>query len=88
MINGKTKPGFQFSVDENCMNDMELVDILADDSVDESFRMSALVKRLLPNDQRKALYDHVRVNGRVPVDAIIMEVESIFDAMGIAGKNS
>jgi hypothetical protein len=87
MINGKTKTGFQFSVDENCMNDMELVDILADVSVDEAFRMSALVKRLLPNDQRKALYDHVRVNGRVPVDAIIMEVESIFDAMGIAGKN-
>lgn len=88
MINGKTKSGFQFSVDENCMNDMELVDILADDSVDEAFRMSSLVKKLLPGEQRKALYDHVRVNGRVPVDAVIAEVEDIFASMGNPGKNS
>lgn len=88
MINGKTKTGFQFSVDENCMNDMELVDILADNSVDEAFRMSALVKKLLPGEQRKALYDHVRVNSRVPVDAVIAEVEDIFASMGNPGKNS
>lgn len=87
MICGKTKTGFAFSVDENCMNDMELVDILADDATDESFRMSKLLKKLLPT-QRKALYDHVRVDGRVPVDAIIAEVGDIFAAMGSAGKNS
>lgn len=87
MICGKTKTGFAFSVDENCMNDMELVDILADDATDESFRMSKLLKKLLPT-QRKALYDHVRVDGRVPVDAIIAEVGDIFAAMGSTGKNS
>ena len=87
MICGKTKTGFAFSVDENCMNDMELVDILADDATDESFRMSKLLKKLLPT-QRKALYDHVRVDGRVPVDAIIAEVGDIFAAMGNTGKNS
>lgn len=88
MINGKTKTGFHFSVDENSMNDMELVDILADDSVDESFRISKLLKKLLPGDQRRALYDHVRVDDRVPVDSIITEVGDIFDAMGNPGKNS
>lgn len=87
MICGKTKTGFAFSVDENCMNDMELVDILADDATDESFRMSRLLKKLLPT-QRQALYDHVRVDGRVPVDAIIAEVGDIFAAMGSTGKNS
>ena len=88
MICGKTKTGFAFSVDENCMNDMELVDILADDSTDEAFRMSKLLKKLLPGQQRNALYDHVRVNGRVPVDAIVAEVGDIFAAMGNPGKNS
>lgn len=87
MICGKTKTGFAFSVDESCMNDMELVDILADDATDESFRMSKLLKKLLPT-QRQALYDHVRVDGRVPVDAIIAEVGDIFAAMGSTGKNS
>lgn len=88
MINGTTKSGFHFSVDENSMNDMELVDILADPSLDDAFRMSHVVKKLLPDEQRKALYDHVRVGGRVPVDAVLAEVNDIFSAMGAPGKNS
>ena len=87
MIKGVTKTGFQFSVDENCMNDMELVDVLADTAMDDAFRMSHVVRKLLPGDQRKALYDHVRVDGRVPVDAVVAEVEDIFAAMGNNGKN-
>lgn len=88
MVKGTTKTGFQFSVDENSMNDMELVDILADSSMDDAFRMSHVVRKLLPGDQRKALYDYVRVDGRVPVDAVVAEVEDIFSAMGSKGKNS
>lgn len=88
MVKGTTKTGFQFCVDENSMNDMELVDILADPSMDDAFRMSHVVRKLLPGDQRKALYDHVRVDGRVPVDAVVAEVEDIFAAMGSKGKNS
>ena len=88
MITGVTKSGFHFRVDENAMNDMELVDILADDSMDDSFRMSHVLRKLLPGEQRKALYDYVRVDGRVPVDAVVSAVEDIFTAMGQAGKNS
>lgn len=88
MISGKTKTGFAFCVDENTMNDMELVDILADDTMDDSFRMSHVVRKLLPGDQRKQLYDHVRVDGRVPVDAVTAEIADIFEAMGEPGKNS
>lgn len=89
MVNGKTKSGFAFSVDENAMNDMELVDVLADKETDDAFRMSYILKRLLPADQRKKLYDHVRTDtGRVPVDAVVAEIEDIFAAMGDPGKNS
>lgn len=89
MVTGKTKTGFAFSVDENAMNDMELVDVLADKEIDDAFRMSYILKRLLPADQRKQLYDHVRTDaGRVPVDALVPEIEDIFAAMGEAGKNS
>lgn len=88
MVKGTTKSGFRFEVDPNAMNDMELVDVLADDTMDESFRMSHVLKKLLPGNQRKALYDHVRKEGRVPVDAVVAEVEEIFSAMGNAGKNS
>lgn len=88
MIDGVTKSGFKFSVDKNCMNDMELVDVLADTSMDDAFRMSHVIKKLLPMDQRAALYDHVRVDGRVPVDAVVAAVEDIFAAIGNDGKNS
>ena len=88
MITGVTKSGFHFRVDENAMNDMELVDILADNTMDDSFRMSHVLRKLLPGEQRKALYDHVRVDGRVPVDAVVSAVEDIFTTMGQAGKNS
>lgn len=88
MVKGTTKSGFRFEVDPNAMNDMELVDVLADDTMDEAFRMSHVLKKLLPGNQRKALYDHVRKDGRVPVDAVVAEVEEIFSAMGNTGKNS
>ena len=88
MIKGVTKSGFRFEVDPNAMNDMELVDVLADDTIDEAFRMSHVVKKLLPGNQRKALYDHVRKDGRVPVDAVVAEVGEIFTALGNTGKNS
>ena len=88
MIEGVTKSGFHFSVDKNSMNDMELVDVLADTSLDDAFRMSHVVRKLLPGDQRKALYDHLRVDGRVPVESVVAAVEDIFAAVGNDGKNS
>ena len=88
MINGVTKSGFHFCVDENFVNDMEVVDILADDSIDDAFRASHLIKKLLPTDQRLALYNHVRKDGCVPVDAVVAAVADIFAAMGSQGKNS
>lgn len=88
MISGVTKSGFSFCVDENFVNDMEVVDILADSSIDDAFRASMLIKKLLPGDQRKALYDHVRKDGRVPVDEVVAAVADIFASMGGLGKNS
>ena len=89
MIKGITKSGFLFEVDENALNDMELVDVLADDTMDDGFRMSHVVRKLLGDQQRRALYDHVRTeDGRVPVDAVVAEVEDIFASYNQPGKNS
>lgn len=88
MVSGTTKTGFEYTVEEDALNDMVLVDILADESKDEAYKLSAVTRRLLPEDQRKALYDHVKLDtGRVPVDAITREVEDIFAALGEPGKN-
>lgn len=88
MVKGKTKSGFEFELDENVINNMELVDALADCASDDPFAISKTVKLLLGNELHRKLYDHLRTgDGRVPMEMVSMEVSEIFSAFGTAGKN-
>ena len=88
-MKGTTRTGFAFEVDENAFNDMEVVDVLSNEEMHATYKMSFLVSRVLGAKQKKALYDHLRdASGRVPVDAVEREMEDIFDAFGQQGKNS
>lgn len=80
MLTGRTSTGFEFSIDEEELNNMEFVDALAE-AVDDTLQYSKVVKLLLGADQRKALYDHVRTeSGRVPIEAIVDEVNEIMES--------
>lgn len=88
-MKGTTRTGFAFEVDENAFNDMEVVDVLSNEEMHATYKMSFLVSRVLGAKQKKALYDHLRdASGRVPVDAVEREMEDIFAAFGQQGKNS
>ena len=88
-MKGTTRTGFPFEVDENAFNDMEVVDVLSNEEMHATYKMSFLVSRVLGAKQKKALYDHLRdASGRVPVDAVEREMEDIFAAFGQQGKNS
>lgn len=88
-MKGTTRTGFAFEVDENAFNDMEVVDVLSNEEMHATYKMSFLVSRVLGAKQKKALYDHLRDDsGRVPVDAVEREMEDIFAAFGQQGKNS
>lgn len=88
-MKGTTRTGFAFEVDENAFNDMEVVDVLSNEEMHATYKMSFLVSRVLGVNQKKALYDHLRdASGRVPVDAVEREMEDIFAAFGQQGKNS
>lgn len=89
MIKGKTKSGFEFQLEDDVMNNMELVDLLADDSENEIIKTSKTLKMIMDPDQKKRLYDHLRTQtGRVPADAVMRVIEEIFTACGQQGKNS
>lgn len=89
MVKGKTKSGFEFELEENVINNMELVDALADCADDNPFAVSKAVKLLLGNDLRQKLYDHLRTeDGRVPMEEVSVAVSEIFAAFGSKGKNS
>lgn len=87
MISEKTNSGFAFEIAETAMDNMELVDILADDTTDMTFRVSRIARLVLGDAQRRRLYDHHRTpDGRVPVAAVYTDISEIFNFFK-AGKN-
>lgn len=88
MISGKTKSGFEYAIENNVFDNMELVDTIAEATEDDPVALSKLVKMVLGTEQRKKLYDHLRTeDGRVPTAAVFAAVGEIFTSFG-QGKNS
>lgn len=87
-IKGKTNSGFEYEIDSMVMDDMELVDALADTMNDNPLSFSIVCTKLFGVEQKKRLYNHLRKDGRVPLEAISNEIADVFKAMGEDGKNS
>lgn len=86
MIEGKTKSGFAFSIDPAVQDDMELLDAIAE--ADENpLKITNVLKRLLGEEQKKALYEHLRdEKGHVSIKAVSQEIVDIFNSSQ-QGKN-
>lgn len=87
MIEGKTKTGFAYKIEDANLNNMELVDAIAE-ADGNPIAVSKVVLLLLGAEQRKALYDHLRAeNGTVPVGAVKDAILDIFQNSGSTVKN-
>ena len=82
MLTGTTSSGFHWEIEEDALDDMELLDALTDwDAGKETGAISAC-RLLLGDQQRKALYDHLRgENGRVKATAVLTAVNEILTAL-------
>lgn len=83
MIEGKLKSGFEYKIEDHVLDNMELLDAIAE--VDQNpMVLSKVLKMLLGDDQRKKLYDHLRdpKNGNVPIVAVSDAVAEIFSGSG------
>ena len=88
MIEGKTSAGFDFALDEKVLDNMELLDAIAE-SEENPLALSRICLLLLGRESRGRLYDHLREeDGRVPTETVSAAILEIFDACGIKGKNS
>lgn len=88
MLKGKTSSGFEFSLDENVLNNMELVDALAEAENDNPVAISKACVLLLGKETRKKLYDHIREpDGRVQIEKVSQNLADIFEALGNPAKN-
>lgn len=86
-MKGITENGFKFSINDKALNNMELVEAIAE--VDHNkLLLPRVLNLLLGEEQKKALYDFVREeDGCVPMDQIAAEVEAILHALGEKEKN-
>lgn len=77
MIQGITKTGFNFKIEDEVLNDYELLELFAE--VDENpLLVPKLVKIILGEEQKNALIDHVRnENGIAEVEKVSAELEDI-----------
>lgn len=83
----KTESGFICEINPLLLDDMELIDSLAE--IEENpLVLPKVIVKLLGSDLKKKLYDHVRAkDGRVPVEAISKELADIFSKAGSDLKN-
>ena len=87
MYIGKTASGFEFEIAKDALDNMELVDAIADVD-DNPLAVSKVVRLLLGKEDRTRLYDHIRTErGNVPIEAMSTELTQIFEACGEVGKN-
>lgn len=84
----KTKSGFEYEIDPEVFDNMELVDALDEADGGNNLAVSRVCLLILGKDQKKKLYDHVRTeSGKVPIEAVTNEIVEIISGSK-EGKNS
>ena len=88
MRKGQLENGFNFEIDEEALDDMELLDAMAEAEEGDALKMSKVMLRVLGKEQRDALYSHLRnESGRVPIEAAMNALVEILNGAGEEGKN-
>lgn len=86
MVEGKTKTGFKFKIDEHMKEDWRIIDAVVDsESDDASVKLKAtktLVDLVLGKEKQR-LIEHImkKNNGFCPVDAMSAEITDIFSSI-------
>ena len=84
----KTKSGFCCEIDPDVLNNMELLDTLADLQGGNKLAYPQVCLLVLGKETRAKLYDHLRnKEGRVPVQDVDRELTEIMEALGEPAKN-
>ena len=80
MLKGKTTSGFEYEVSDAQLDNMELVDALAELTDNNALAVSKVTTQLLGKEQKKRLYDHVRKDGIVSAQKVSDEILQILQS--------
>lgn len=82
-ITGKTATGFQFSIDAEALDDMELLEELGELTGGNMEAVPKVLTMFLGEKQKAKLYEHCRAkSGRVLASKVVEELNSIFTVAG------
>lgn len=80
IIKGTTSTGFNFEISTDNLDNMEVIDLMAEAENDANPSViSKLSTLILGVEQKKALYDHIRKNGRVSATVFMQEFSEILN---------
>lgn len=84
MITGKTSSGFEYTIEEDARDDMELLEALIDLDSGKTGALKTVIEQLLGPEQKTALYEFHRnkKTGRVPASKIMSEFSEILTGAG------
>lgn len=77
MVSGQTKTGFKYKIQDSQLNNWELIEVLQTIDEGNETMLPKAIKMLLGNKQYERLKNHVRRNGIVPVDKMLLEFQDI-----------
>lgn len=84
MINGTTKSGFTFEMDETRVNDMRVIDAMVEAEANNIGGISKLITLLFDKEQKKALYTFcTNEQGRVDIKKC---TEVVFEILNFDGE--
>lgn len=79
---GKTSTGFQFEIDEEARDDMELLENFTAIAKGNLGIVPETIAGFLGEEQKKRLYEHCRgKSGRVSTKRVMTELDNIFAAL-------
>lgn len=87
MVKVRLDNGFEAHIDPEQLNDMYFIEALAEVE-NNIIKLSKVCSMLLGEDQKKALYGSLEVNGRVPLEAVDEAITEIMTKAGEEVKNS
>lgn len=81
MKKGKTKSGFNFTVSEEYLDDIEVLELLKRLDKNDLTVLPETTEAILGPKQKERLYDHLRkIDGKVKISAVSRELGEIFAA--------
>lgn len=89
MICGKTDSGFEFTLEEEVLDNYELLETLAEIDKGNYGKLTEMTTLLLGEEQKDSLKEHVRNDkGKISIKKMMDEISEIFKSAKETGKNS